>query len=71
MYIHIGPTGPIRCSKCGSTNAVNPVNEPDVDIRCGDCGHAKTSSHKDRFDDLLTKSVGTSVYEPSDEDLKF
>lgn len=30
---------PLTCSKCGSTNAVKPVNDRDVAVRCEDCGH--------------------------------
>jgi len=40
MYSFID-TKPIKCSKCGSTNAVRPVNDFTVEIKCGDCGHYK------------------------------
>lgn len=41
--MHIDMTGgkPIRCSKCGSTNAIKPVNNRDIVLRCADCGHTK------------------------------
>ncbi len=39
MHVNIGQLGPVFCSKCNSTNAVKPVNESDVLIRCLDCGH--------------------------------
>jgi peptide subunit release factor 1 (eRF1) len=29
----------LKCSKCGSTNIVRPLNEPGVICRCADCGH--------------------------------
>ena len=32
---------PLQCSKCGSRNVVNPINEPYVTLRCIDCGHEK------------------------------
>lgn len=32
---------PLKCSKCGSTNAVKPINDWDVAVCCGDCGHTK------------------------------
>ena len=41
MHIDMTRGRPIKCSKCGSTNAVKPVNERDVEIRCVDCGHTK------------------------------
>jgi len=41
MFIDLTGGKPIRCSKCGSRNAVHPANERDVAIRCGDCGHTK------------------------------
>lgn len=48
--MHIDMTGgmPIRCSKCGSTNALRPVNDRDVAIRCGDCGHQKLTQEGER-----------------------
>jgi predicted RNA-binding Zn-ribbon protein involved in translation (DUF1610 family) len=41
MHIDMTNGRPIKCSKCGSTNAIKPVNERDVEIRCADCGHTK------------------------------
>lgn len=31
----------ITCSKCKSTNIVNPVNDDKVELLCLDCGHTK------------------------------
>ncbi len=31
----------IKCSKCGSTNIIHPINEPDVIYRCSHCGHER------------------------------
>jgi len=39
MHIDLTHGRPLTCSKCGSTNAVNPVNDRHVQIRCVDCGH--------------------------------
>lgn len=39
MRVDLTGGKPIRCSKCGSTRAVRPVNDRDVEIRCEDCGH--------------------------------
>lgn len=39
MHIDLTPPGPVTCSNCGSVNAVIPVNDPVVAIRCEDCGH--------------------------------
>ena len=44
MHINIGSLKPIACSKCGSLNAVKPLNEQGVDIRCLDCGHQKLAA---------------------------
>jgi predicted RNA-binding Zn-ribbon protein involved in translation (DUF1610 family) len=41
MYIDLTRGKMVTCSKCGSTNAVHPVNQPGVAVRCGDCGHTK------------------------------
>lgn len=56
MYYHLPRPGPIRCSKCNSLRAVNPLNEDDVDVRCLDCGHEKRAKPPQ---DYVT---GTSVY---------
>lgn len=41
MHIDMTRGRLITCSKCGSTNAIKPVNRRDVEIQCGDCGHTK------------------------------
>lgn len=41
MFIDMTMGKPLRCSKCGSTNAIKPINERSVVVRCGDCGHTK------------------------------
>lgn len=41
MYIDLTRGKKVKCSKCGSTNAVHPINQPDIAVRCGDCGHTK------------------------------
>ena len=62
MYIHIGPKGPILCSACGSPRAIKPVNEPDVILRCADCGHEKREPTRDkRWDDLFNRTFGTGT----------
>lgn len=38
MYARLPP---IRCSKCGSTNASRPANSRRIEIECNDCGHFK------------------------------
>lgn len=40
MHITI-PSPPLRCSQCGSTNAVKPINRPSIIAQCLDCGHVK------------------------------
>jgi Zn ribbon nucleic-acid-binding protein len=73
MYVHVGPTGPITCSKCGSLKAVNPVNEPDVSIRCLDCGHERRSREADERDARkLWDQMGLgSVTIPKEPEAKF
>ena len=39
MRVHLHNWRPIKCSKCGSTDAVKPVNDRDIAIRCNSCGH--------------------------------
>lgn len=62
--MHMDLTGgrPIKCSKCGSTNAVKPVNNRDIAIQCGDCGHTKLTHEaemrKHRSDYGLQGAVG-------------
>lgn len=41
MFVELYGGRPLRCSKCGSPNAVKPINSRDVAVRCGDCGHTK------------------------------
>lgn len=41
MFIDLTRGRPLKCSKCGSTNAIKPINDPDVAVRCGACGHTK------------------------------
>ena len=41
-------TGPVRCSKCGSTRASRPVNSSDIEIECLDCGHFKKTREAER-----------------------
>lgn len=48
MHVDLYGGRPIRCSKCGSTNAVKPVNSRDVALRCGDCGHEKLTADGER-----------------------
>lgn len=63
MHIHIpGPRGVIRCSGCGSARAVKPVNEPDVILRCDDCGHTKREPSRKKHDEWFrTWSDGMSA----------
>lgn len=48
MFIDMTKGRPIKCSKCGSTNAVKPVNQHDIAIKCGDCGHTKLTAEAER-----------------------
>lgn len=48
MYVDMTRGRPIRCSKCGSTNAVKPVNSRDIAIKCGECGHTKLTEEAER-----------------------
>ena len=63
----------IKCSKCESIDVVipersaNATYEPEVLLRCRKCGHEKRAEHKQRFDDLLTRSVGTTSPWPKTE----
>lgn len=41
MFIDMTLGRLLTCSQCGSTNAIKPINERDVAVRCGDCGHTK------------------------------
>lgn len=69
MHIRMNPTYPMMCSKCGSLKAVKPVNEPEVILRCEDCGHEKREpapADKKAFEDLLRSACGTSS-RPIDE----
>lgn len=67
------PRPVIKCSKCGSADIVIPersANAHDPDdcalLKCRSCGHEKRSGHKQRFDDLLSSSVGTRTW-PTEE----
>lgn len=72
MYIEvgIGRWRPLSCSKCGSHNAVKPINERDVAVRCGDCGHTKLTDEAER------RARGEDAFkgwyaEPADTDPRF
>lgn len=43
MHIDMTRGRPLTCSKCGSTDAVKPLNSRDVEVRCNKCGHTKMS----------------------------
>ena len=62
MHITVtGCHGPICCSQCGSAQAVKPLNEPKVVVRCLACGHSKSvedDTHENRFKNMLN-SAGT------------
>jgi len=71
MFIDMTGGRPIRCSKCGSTNAVNPVNQRDIAIKCGDCGHFKLTDEaerRQRGDDPFKMWTASA---PIDSDPKF
>jgi DNA-directed RNA polymerase subunit RPC12/RpoP len=48
MHYHVGSWRPLTCSQCGSTNAVRPLNQRGVAVRCGDCGHTKLTPEAER-----------------------
>ena len=50
MHLDLTNGRPIKCSKCGSTNAVKPVNIRDIEIQCSDCGHTKLTQEAQRRD---------------------
>ena len=53
MHIDLTRGRPICCSKCGSTNAVRPINNRTIEIQCLDCGHSKlTREAEQRQHDL-------------------
>lgn len=63
------PAPIVKCSKCGSVDIVRPerpVNreerDGDVLLRCRSCGHEKRADHKQRFDDLMTRSAVTMTF---------
>lgn len=41
MFIDMDRGRPLRCSKCGSANALRPMNSRTIEVQCGDCGHTK------------------------------
>ncbi len=73
MYVTL-PRPTIKCSKCGSMDIAIPersANGPSTEddaalLRCRSCGHEKRSGHKQRFDDLLSSSIGTETF-PKEE----
>ena len=34
------------CSCCGSCNVGRPFNNPEIELKCFECGHSRNSSHK-------------------------
>lgn len=49
MFVDLTGGKPIRCSKCGSTNAAHPANNRLVAIRCLDCNHQKLTEEGERL----------------------
>ena len=60
----------LLCSKCGSRNAVKPLNERTVAARCMDCGHERLTEEAERRRvDEFTKAWHDQVQQSVNEQL--